>query len=133
MKPWSEFKREFSLGKNSHFYWIQLNNVIPKPWKESLYKGDENFHDLTFSGHHIIKKYQIYSLNKCNSKLLYSLQVPVNDSKTMSQIYFEKLFQNIEINWKCIYLVPCHVTIDTNLCISQYKTLNNVLYLNEKF
>ena len=30
MKPWSEFKREFSLGKNSYFYWIQLNNAIPK-------------------------------------------------------------------------------------------------------
>ena len=30
MKPWSVFKREFSLGKNSYFYWIQLNNVIPK-------------------------------------------------------------------------------------------------------
>ena len=30
MKPWSEFKGEFSLSKNSHFYWIQLNNAIPK-------------------------------------------------------------------------------------------------------
>ena len=30
IKPWSEFKRGFSLRKNNHFYWIQLNNVISK-------------------------------------------------------------------------------------------------------
>ena len=63
MKSWSVFKSESSLSKNSHFYWIQLNNVIPKACKENLYKGDKNFHDLTYSGHHIIKKYQIYSLS----------------------------------------------------------------------
>ena len=64
IKPWSVFKSEFSLSKSSHSYWIQLNNATPKAWKENLYKGDTNFHDLTFSGHHIIKKYQIYSLSK---------------------------------------------------------------------
>ena len=118
MKPWSVFESEFSLSKNSHFYWIQLNNTIPKAWKESLYKGDKNFHDLTFSGHHIIKKYQIYSLSKCSSKELYSLQVSLNETKAKSQIYFEKCFPNKEIKWKCIYLVPRSVTIDTNLRIS---------------
>ena len=33
MKPWSVFKSEFSLSKNSHFCWIQLNSAIPKAWK----------------------------------------------------------------------------------------------------
>ena len=93
MKPSSVFKSEFSLSKNSHFYWIQLNNAIPKAWKENLYKEDKNYHDLTFSGQHLIKKYQIYSLSKCNSKELYFLQVSLNETKTKSQIYFEKIFQ----------------------------------------
>ena len=130
MKLWSVLKSEFSSSTNSNFYWIQLNNAIPKAWKENLYKGDKNFHDLTFSGHHIIKKCQVYSLTKCNSKELYSLQVCLNDSKTKSQIYLEKLFKEIER--KCIYLMPRLVTIDTNLHIFQYKILNNVLYLNKK-
>ena len=106
MKPWSVFKSEFSLSKNSHFYWIQLNNAIPKAWKENLCKGDKNFHDLTFSRHHIIKKHHLYSLRKCNSKELSSLQVSLNDMKTKSQIYFEKLFPNKDIQWKCIFLMP---------------------------
>ena len=88
---------------------------MPKAWKENLYQGDKHFNDLTFSGHHIIKKYQIHSLSKCNSKKSYSLQISLNDSKTTSQIYFEFFFQNKEIKWKCIYLMPRRVTIDTNL------------------
>ena len=132
MKPWSELKGEFSLSKNSHFYKIQLSNAIPKPWKENLHNGDKNFHDLTFSRYHITKKNQIYSLSKRNIKELYSLQVSLNDYKPTSQVYFEKLFQNKGIEWKCIYLMPHCVTFDTNLCIFQYKILNNVLYLNEK-
>ena len=100
-----------------NFYWIQLNNVIPNSWKENFYKGDKNVHDLTFSGCHFIKKYQSYSLTKRNSDELYSLQVSLHHSKTKSQIYLEKLFQNKEIEWKCIYLKPRHVTIDTNLLI----------------
>ena len=42
-------------------------------------------------------------LSKCSSKELYSLQVSLIDFKTLSQIYFEKGFQNKEIEWKFIY------------------------------
>ena len=132
MKPWSTFKSEFRLSKNSHFYWIQFNNAIPKAWKENLHKGHKIFYDIIFSGHRITKKCQIYSLTKCTSKELYSLRVFLNDSRTKSRIYFKKHFQNKEIEWKCICLTPSRVTIDTNLSIFQYKSLNNVLYLNEK-
>ena len=132
MKPWSVFKSEFSLSKNSHFYWIQLNNAIPKAWKENFYRGDKTFHDLAFRGHDIIKKYQIYSLSKCNSKELHSLQVFLNDTITKFQKCFEKLLPNKEIEWKCIYLMPRRATIDTNLRIVQHKILNNTLKLNEK-
>ena len=64
MKPWSELKGEFSLIKNSYFYWVQLNNGIPNVWKENLYKGDENVHELTFSRLHIITKHQIIVIVK---------------------------------------------------------------------
>ena len=76
--------------------------------------------------------YQIYSLSKCNSKGLHSLQVSLNETKSKSQICFQKLCPNKEIEWKCIYLMSCCVTIDSNLCIFQCKILNNVLCLNEK-
>ena len=107
MKPWSEFKGEFSLSKNSHFYWIQLNNDNPKAWKENLYKGDKNFHDLTFSGHHIIKKNQIYSLSKCNNKVLDSLQVFLIDSKIRHKHFLKNIFKIKRSNGNVYSL--CHV------------------------
>ena len=68
-----------------------------------------------------LKKYHIYSLSKFSSKELYSQQVSLNDTKTESQIYFEKNFLNKEIEWKCIYLMPCRVTIETNLHVFSIK------------
>ena len=53
-----------------------------------------------------IKKYQIYSLSKCNSKELHSIEASLNESKTTLQIYFEEIFQSKEIKWKSIYLMP---------------------------
>ena len=54
------------------------------------YKGDKNFLHLTISGHHIIKNYRIYSLSKCNSKELYSLQDSLNETKF--NLFFLTLF-----------------------------------------
>ena len=79
---------------------------------------------------HTISLKSIRFILKFNSKELYSLQVSPNATKW--QIYFEKIFQNKEIEWKCIHLMPHRVTIDTNLHIFQYKILNTVLYFNEK-
>ena len=53
-----------------------------------------------------------------------------NKIKPTSQTYFENLFRNFKPDWKSIYLLNRHVTLDTNLRLSQYKLLNNFLYLN---
>ena len=51
--------------------------------------------------------------------------------KSTAQKYFEKNFQNPELEWKNIYTLRRHVTINTNLHIFQCKLLRNILYLNE--
>ena len=65
--------------------------LFQKLGKKNLYRRQK------FSWPHHIKKCKIYYLSKCNSEELNSPQVSLNDSKTMSQIYFEKLFKNKEI------------------------------------
>ena len=107
-------------------------NAIPKSWKEEIRRSNRISDALSVHDHHLIKSNQIYSLNKCNSKELYCLQIFLNNSKTRSQLYFEDLFQNKDVGWKQVYLLTRRVTVDTNLRIFQYKILNNVLYLNEK-
>ena len=41
----------------------------------------------------------------------------LSDTRTKSQIYFQKCFPNKEMKWKFIYVMPRHVTIEANLHI----------------
>ena len=51
--------------------------------------------------------------------------------KPTSQSYYEKLLETTNLNWKEIYILPRKFSIDTNLRMFQYKTLNNILLLNK--
>ena len=80
-----------------------------------------NINDLIIKEHHLIKKHQIYCLKKLNSRELYDMQLILKVEKPTAQTYFEKVFQCPELEWKDIYTLPRHVTINTNLHIFQYK------------
>ena len=131
-KAWLDIKMQFNLSNKQHCFWIQLKNAISKSWKEELRRNNCIPDALSVYYNHFIKENQIYSLDKCNNKELYCLQISLHNSNTRWQLYFEDLFQIKDIDWKHVYLLPHWVTVDTNLRIFQYKILNNVLYLNEK-
>ena len=103
-----------------------------KSWEEKLCRSNRISDALSVNDHHLIKRNQMYSLDKCNNKELYCLQIFLNNSKTIPQLYFENLFQSKNIDWNHVYLLPRRVTMHTNQHNFQYKILNNVLYLIEK-
>ena len=78
-KAWLDIKTEFNLSNKKHYFWIQLINAIPKSWKEKLHRSNHIPDALSVYDHHLIKSNQIYSLNKCNSKELYCLQISLNN------------------------------------------------------
>ena len=82
--------------------------------------------------HHLIKSNILLSLEKLNSKELYLIQLTHDLCTSISQIYFEKHFNDCVLDWKYIYVLPRIVTSDPYTRYFQYKVLNNVLYLNEK-
>ena len=59
------------------------------------------------------------------------MQLILKVEKPTAQIYFQKNFQNLELEWKNIYSLPRGVTINTNLRIFQYKLLHDIFYLNK--
>ena len=87
-----------------------------------------NINDLIIKEHQLIKKHQIYCLEKLNSRELYNMQLILKEEKPAAQTYFEKIFQNRELEWKDIYTLPRRVTIKTNLRIFQYKLLHNIYF-----
>ena len=83
------------------------------------------------SKHHVIKSASILSTNKLSSTEIYSILMSNIFNEPASNIYFEILFENITIDWSEIYLLPLLATIDATLRSCQYKSLNNVLFLNK--
>ena len=112
------------------FIYNQIIHSIPKSWKDALTANLENIKNLVFEGHHLIRSHQIYCLNKLNRKEIYSILTESSDSKP-SQLYYKNVFENSNLDWKTIYMLPRTVTKDSRLQVFQYKLLNNVLYLNK--
>ena len=64
---------------------------------------------------------------------MYFVSILANNIQPISKFYYEKLFHESNFEEKNIYILPCIVTVDTKLRIFQYKSNNNVLYLNKMF
>ena len=130
-KLWEELKNKFDLQGQLQFIYNQTIHSIPKSWKDAFIANLENIENLVFEGHHLIKNHQIYCLNKVSGKKIYSIIIESTDSKPSSQMYHKIIFQNSNLDWKNIYMLPRIVTKDSRLQVFQYKLLNNVLYLNK--
>ena len=98
MTTWLHIKTQSNLSNKQHYFWIQLINTIPKSWKEELPRSNNISDALSVYDHYFTNSNQIYSLNKCNSKELYYVQISLNNLKARSQLYFEDLFQNKDID-----------------------------------
>ena len=78
-KAWLDIKTQFSLSNKQQYLWIQLINAIPRSWKEELRRCNRISDALSVYDQHLIKINKIYSLDKCNSKELYCLQISLHN------------------------------------------------------
>ena len=132
LKSWDFLKTEFFLTEKLKFQWMQLIHALPKPWREGLklIEGNE-INNLFIQDHHLIKRNNVYILEKLNSRELYNMQMALKYTKQVSQSYYENKFPQLEYDWRKIYTLPRIATCDSNLRVFQYKLLNNILYLNK--
>ena len=130
-KLWEELKNEFNLQRQLQFIYNEIIHYFPKSWKDAVIANSENIKNLVFESHHLIKNHQIYCLNKLSSKDIHSILIESSDAKPCSQFYYENIFQNPNLDWKTIYMLPRIVAKDSRLRVFPYKLLNNVLYLNK--
>ena len=109
---------------------MQLINSIPLNWR-NIIKNNYSSTNLLLLNHHLVKKNNLISLDKLHCRELQNIFVYTSPHKPTSQIYFENLFREQDLNWKEIYLLPRKVSLDCYVRSFQYKVLNNVLYLNK--
>ena len=132
IKQWHEFKREHNLHECFYFQWLQLIDSIPQRWKTIIKENYENPTNLIIHDHHLVKHSRVITLDKLTSTEIYSILISRAQNKPSSNIYFENLYNDYNIDWTAIYTLPRLITNNTYMRSFQYKILNNVLFLNKK-
>ena len=88
----------------------QLIDSIPEKWKFIIKKNYENAANLITYYHHLIKPSRAVTLDKLTSTKIYSILILKVQNKPSSNICFKNLFNENDIGWTAIYLLPCLVT-----------------------
>ena len=100
-----DLRAKLGLDENKKFYWRQIMDTVPCAWKEIFLECGNNINDLIIKEHHLIKKHQIYCLEKLNSRELYNMQLMIKVEKPTAKTYFKKIFKNPEFEWKDTYIL----------------------------
>ena len=103
---------------------------IPQRWKiiiKENYEKDTNF----IIHNHLVKGSRVITLDKLASTEIYYLLISRAQNTPSSNIYFKNLYNDYNIDWAAIYMLPRLITYNTYMRSFQYKILNNVLFLNK--
>ena len=73
MKRFEDLRAKLKLDNNKTFYWILNFHKISGARKEMFSERGNNISNIIINKHHLIKKHQIYCLEKLSSKELYSM------------------------------------------------------------
>ena len=109
------------------FQLTQLKHAIPTKWKTRI----SNYIDAKDKNqnHHVFTGARIWSTHELSAKEVYLILISIIVNKPIS--ISKKLLENTTLDWSKTYLLLRLATIDTTFCSFQYKTLNNVLFLNK--
>ena len=92
MRSWKDLRAKLDLNSNKKIYWRKITHTIPRAWKELFLVCGNNINNLLIKEHHLIKKHQIYCLEKVNSRELYNTKLILRVEKPIAQAHFEKNF-----------------------------------------
>ena len=115
------------MDDNKKCYWSQIIHTVPRAWKKMYSEYGKNDSNFFIHEHHLIKKHQIYCLEKLKARELNNMQLILNVEQPTAETYFQENFKNPEWDWKDIYTLPRLVTMITNICKFEYRLLHNIL------
>ena len=91
---------------------FQLIQALPN---EAILIHDGSLENLLVQEHHLIEKNQMLCLTKRTSNGLYKIQMIIKYKKHTSQSHFEFFFENSNLDWKTIYLLPHIAKVDATI------------------
>ena len=125
-------KNGMNLRENTTYMKVQLVDSIPERWKFIIKENQENAINLIIHDHRLIKGSRVITLDKLTPIEIYSILISKVQNKPSSNIYSGNLFNDYNIDWTAIYMLPRLVTYNTYMRSFQCKILNNILFFNKK-
>ena len=119
-----DFLELYDLPNQSFLFYTSLISSIPREWKTKLKTESINFQMKDTLLTKILK-------SKQTNKFLYNYQLQ-KDNKTpiKAEQKWKTIFNNSELNWKSIYMLPFKTIIDTKLREFQYKYIMRIIPTN---
>ena len=111
--------QKYNLNDGHFIDWLGIISSIPSDWKPQikLHFSNNNLQCKAATQHCMIPDMSVKTV--CNS-LVKSLNT------------LEKSLDISNVGWPTIYMIPQKVTAELSLRMFQYKTLNNILFLNNR-
>ena len=106
--------------------------AILEEWKFIIKETHESTFNLIAHDHHVIKGSRILILDKLSYTEIYAIFYSKFENKPSSNFYFENLFNDNDIDWATIYMLPRLATYNAYMRSFQYKILKNVFFLHKK-
>ena len=126
IKTWNMLSAEYHLGPESFLSCYSLVKAIPKEQKVILRASTDTDGNLASENSHN-KVYRHLSDTFIYKKLISNCIVhPASQGRLLRKLNLQ------DMNWQTVYTIPRLCTIDSHTRISQYKILNNILYLNNR-
>ena len=73
--------------------------------KDIILKDKDNARNLVVFDQHIVRKYEIYSVKKYTTTMLYLTLVDNNFVRAIAQDYFENLFETLRMFQYKVYII----------------------------
>ena len=127
--------QEKGMHPSKYYKWMQILDAIPDTWKINvrmfLSQGGDIIFDRPINAGILVGK-KWFDINKLTPRLFYSKLIETMIENPTSVKNLETYQSDEEIDWEEAFLLPLKVTIVSNLCLFQYKILNNILFPNDK-
>ena len=91
-------KRERNLHESFCFQRLQLIDFIPQRWKIIIKGNYGNATNLAIHDHYLDKDSRLITLDKLTSTEIYFILISKAENKTFSNIYFENLYNDCNID-----------------------------------
>ena len=97
-KSWDYIKSEYNLQSKLKYHWIQLTDALLKLWKDCILSCIENSMNLCIFDHDLIKKSNLYCLNKLRSRELYQIQIKIQKTAVALWRMFQQIWFRLEVS-----------------------------------